>query len=308
MSPRRGFCVGSGHPGVSLHPPYVADVLPDFGDGPRYHRRPVTPPETRWTRFQVPKMDCPSEERLVRMALDPLDGVEELRFDLRERTLSVLHRGEPGPLLSKLEPLGLGARFVESCAAELAAPAASTSRDEASALRLLLGINAVLFLVEIVAGWLAESTGLIADSLDMLADAFVYGLGLWAVGRPSRAKLRAAHVSGLLQALLAAGVFADVARRWVVGSAPEPPAMIGISALALAGNVTCLLLLARHRHGGAHMKASWIFSTNDVLANLGVIAAGGLVAATGSRVPDLVIGTLVAALVLLGAVRILRLR
>ena len=84
--------------------------------------------------------------------------------------------------------------------------------------------------------------------------------------------------------------------------------MIGISALALAANVTCLLLLARHRHGGAHMKASWIFSTNDVLANLGIMAAGALVAWTGSRLPDLVIGTLVAALVLLGAVRILRLR
>ena len=84
--------------------------------------------------------------------------------------------------------------------------------------------------------------------------------------------------------------------------------MIGISALALAGNVTCLLLLARHRHGGAHMKASWIFSTNDVLANLGVIVAGALVAWTGSRLPDLVIGTAVGVLVLAGAVRILRLR
>ncbi len=260
------------------------------------------------TLIAIPRMDCPSEERLVRMALDGLDGVEELRFDLQGRILSVTHRGEPGPLLAKLEPLGLGARVVESAEAGPAEEAAPEVRDEAGTLRILLGINAVLFLVEIAAGWLAQSTGLIADSLDMLADAFVYGLGLWAVGRASAAKLRAAHASGVLQALLAAGVFVDVARRWVVGSTPEPPAMIGISALALAGNVSCLLLLARHRHGGAHMKASWIFSTNDVLANLGVMAAGALVAATGSRLPDLVIGTLVAALVLLGAVRILRLR
>ena len=84
--------------------------------------------------------------------------------------------------------------------------------------------------------------------------------------------------------------------------------MIGISLLALAANVTCLLLIARHRHGGAHMKASWIFSTNDVLANLGVIAAGALVALTGSRLPDLLIGAAVALLVFVGAVRILRLR
>ncbi len=268
----------------------------------------MMPPAMRRTLLAIPKMDCPSEERLIRMALDGLDGVEGLQFDLQARTLSVLHQGEPGPVLSKLEPLGLGARVAESHEAGPAEEAGPEVRDEAPTLRLLLAINAALFLVEIVAGWLAQSTGLIADSLDMLADAFVYGLGLYAVGRSSGAKLRAAHASGVLQALLAAGVFVDVARRWVVGSTPEPPAMIGISALALAGNVTCLLLLARHRHGGAHMKASWIFSTNDVLANLGVIAAGALVAATGSRLPDLVIGTLVAALVLLGAVRILRLR
>lgn len=279
--------------------------------GTRYHPRPMTPPRRIRTLIAIPKMDCPSEERLVRMALDGLDSIVELRFDLQGRTLSVTHRGEPGPVLAKLEPLGLGARVVESVEAELAdpaEPAAPETRDEAGTLRLLLGINAALFLVEVVAGWLAQSTGLIADSLDMLADAFVYGLALWAVGRASAAKLRAAHASGLLQAALAVGVFVDVARRWVGGSAPEPPAMIGISALALAGNVTCLVLLARHRHGGAHMKASWIFSTNDVLANLGVMAAGALVAATGSRVPDLVIGTLVGALVLVGAVRILQLR
>jgi Co/Zn/Cd efflux system component len=81
-----------------------------------------------------------------------------------------------------------------------------------------------------------------------------------------------------------------------------------VSLLALAANVSCLLLLARHRHGGAHMKASWIFSTNDVLANLGVVSAGVLVAWTGSRVPDLAIGAAVALLVLSGALRILRLR
>lgn len=267
----------------------------------------MTPPPLTRTLISIPRMDCPSEERLVRMALDGVDDVVELRIDLRARTLAVTHRGEPGPVLSKVAPLGLGARVLESAEAGPAEAPGPEVADEAYTLRILLGINAALFVVEIVAGWLAQSTGLIADSLDMLADAFVYGLALWAVERSSGTKLRAAHASGVLQALLAAGVFVDVVRRWVVGSAPEPLAMIGVSALALAANVTCLLLLARHRHGGAHMKASWIFSTNDVLANLGVMAAGALVAATGSRLPDLVIGTLVAALVLLGAVRILRL-
>ncbi len=178
---------------------------------------------------------------------------------------------------------------------------------EAGTLRVLLALNAAMFAVEVVAGWLAQSTGLLADSLDMLADAAVYGLALHAVGRPPGLKLRAAHASGWLQLALACGAFAEVARRALRGSAPEPPTMIGVSLVALAANVTCLVLIHRHRHRGAHMEASYIFSTNDVLANLGVIAAGALVAWTGSPVPDLVIGAAIAGLVLRGAVRILKL-
>ncbi len=259
--------------------------------------------------FSVPKMDCPSEERMVRMALDATPGVSELRIDLQARTLTILHAGDPAPLLARLEPLGFGARLTGT---EDAAPGevgvAADDGAEAGTLRVLLAVNAAMFVVELVAGWLAQSTGLIADSLDMLADAMVYGLSLYAVGKAARTKLRAAHLSGVFQAVLAFGVLADVLRRLVGGSAPEAPAMVGISLLAFAANVSCLLLIARHRHGGAHMKASWIFSTNDVLANLGVAVAGALVAWTGSRLPDLVIGTVVGLLVLAGAVRILRLR
>jgi Co/Zn/Cd efflux system component len=186
--------------------------------------------------------------------------------------------------------------------------ATSAATAEAGTLRWLLGINAVMFVVEIVAGWRAQSTGLIADSLDMFADAAVYGLALYAVGRHAGHQLRAARLSGWLQLLLALGALAEVLRRWIAGSAPEPPLMMSIALLALAANVACVVLLARHREGGAHMKASWIFSTNDVLANLGVIVAGALVAWSGSNIPDLLIGTLIALLVLNGARRILRLR
>lgn len=185
--------------------------------------------------------------------------------------------------------------------------AAAAATAEANTLRWLLGINALMFVVEIVTGWLAQSTGLIADSLDMLADAAVYGLALYAVGHAGR-QLGAARLSGWLQMLLALGVLSEVMRRWLFGSAPEPLPMMGIALLALVANVACLALLARHRDGGAHMRASWIFSTNDVLANLGVILAGALVAWTGSNLPDLLIGLLIALLVLNGARRILQLR
>ncbi len=259
--------------------------------------------------FAVPKMDCPSEERMIRMALDGVVGISDLRFDLQARTVTVVHAGGPAPVLAKLEPLGLGARLSGT---EEAGPAdvlgSPDDASEAGTLRILLAINAAMFVVELVAGWLAESSGLIADSLDMLADAMVYGLSLYAVGKVAATKLRAAHVSGVLQGALAGGVLVDVVRRLVGGSAPEAPVMVGISLLALSANVACLLLISRHRHGGAHMRASWIFSTNDVLANAGVIVAGALVAWTGSRLPDLIVGTAVGLLVLAGAVRILRLR
>lgn len=185
--------------------------------------------------------------------------------------------------------------------------ASAAQKAEAKTLRWLLAINAVMFVVEIIAGWLAQSTGLIADSLDMFADAAVYGLALYAVGHAGR-QLRAARLSGWLQLLLALGALAEVLRRWLTGSAPEPLPMMGIALLALVANLACMAMLARYCEGGAHMKAGWIFSTNDVLANLGVILAGALVAWTGSNVPDLVIGMLIGMLVLNGARRILNLR
>ena len=235
------------------------------------------------SEFVVEKMDCAAEERLVRLALEDRPGVLRLAFDLPARRLTVWHEGNPAAIQAALDGLRLGARLERSGEEGGAPEGAPSDAAEGWTLRVLLAINAAMFVVEVVAGWLADSTGLLADSLDMLADAAVYGLALYAVGRAPALKLRAAHASGGLQLALALGAFAEVARRALAGSAPEPPAMIGVGLLALAANVSCLLLVARHRHAGAHMKASYIFSANDVLANLGVMAAGGLVALTGSR-------------------------
>jgi Co/Zn/Cd efflux system component len=163
-----------------------------------------------------------------------------------------------------------------------------------------------MFVVEVVAGWLADSTGLLADSLDMLADASVYGIALYAVGRSPRTQFRAGAASGYLQMGLGAGVLGDVVRRSLYGSEPVGALMMGVGGIALAANVTCLVLLAKHRDGGIHMRASWIFSTNDVIANVAVIGSGLLVAILGSRIPDLVIGLSIALLVIRGGIRILR--
>lgn len=177
---------------------------------------------------------------------------------------------------------------------------------ERRTLWVVLIINAAMFVVELVFGLRAGSTGLIADSLDMLADAGVYGLSLGAVGRSTEHQHQAAALSGRLQIALAAWVLLDVVRRTAFGSEPISSLMVVIGGLALLANLLCLVLVRQHREGGVHMRASLIFSTNDTLANLGVIAAGLLVAWSGSRIPDLLIGTAISLLVLSGGRRILQ--
>lgn len=183
---------------------------------------------------------------------------------------------------------------------------AGSEIQERSVLWTLLAINGGMFLVEMVLGIFADSTGLVADSLDMLADATVYGIALWAVSRASSAKQGAARFSGWFQITLAAGVLFDLLRRFIVGSEPESWLMMGIGLVALVANVWCLLLLAKHRNGEVHMRASWIFSKNDIIANSGVILAGFLVYLSGTRWPDLAIGLVITGFVLNGGLKILR--
>ncbi|MFH3733199.1 cation transporter, partial [Acinetobacter baumannii] len=101
-------------------------------------------------------------------------------------------------------------------------------------------------------------------------------------------------------------VLVDVLRRFIYGSEPVSILMILIGGLALAANGSCLYLMRDHKESGAHMKASYIFSANDVIVNLGVIIAGILVAITGSRYPDLIIGLIIVLFVLNGARKILQ--
>lgn len=259
----------------------------------------------------IPKMDCPSEENMIRMALSDVAAIHSLQFDLSQRQLRVAHAGEVEPILSRLSPLKLGAHLIgsEQDTSE-EDPAADKAGDasEARTLRLLLAINAVMFVVELVWGLVAQSTGLVADSLDMFADAAVYGLALYAVGRAAALKTRAAHLAGWLQLVLALGALSEVARRAFFGSEPESSLMMGVGAVALVANVACLVMITKKRDRGAHMKASYIFSANDVIANIGVIAAGALVTWTGSPYPDLIVGTVIGMIVLTGARRILKLK
>jgi len=178
--------------------------------------------------------------------------------------------------------------------------------EQRKTLIILLLINGAMFIAEIIGGVIAQSTGLIADAMDMLADALVYAIGLYAIGRSAAAKNHAARLSGIFQILLGLGVAVDIARRSLLGSEPESWLMIGISSVALIANFICVVLIAKHRHQEIHMRASWIFSKNDLLANLGVIIGGLLVMWLDESWPDLVIGALICLLVINGGRTILK--
>lgn len=178
-------------------------------------------------------------------------------------------------------------------------------KEQRGVLIWLLAINGVMFIAEIIAGITGDSTALIADSLDMLADATVYAIGLYAVGRSLLVKVKAAHISGIFQIVLGLGVLFDIVRRTVTGSEPESLIMIVMGIAALIANTACLVLIYKHRQGEVHMRASWIFSKNDVVANLGVIGGGVLVNWFDSPWPDLFIGLTIAAIVIRGGIQII---
>lgn len=256
--------------------------------------------------FRIAKMDCTAEEQLVRMRLDSVVGIHRVDIDLDNRTVAVEHETDIAEVAAALDSLHLDSTELgEHDAPEPLPPV--DSKLEHRALLLALGINTAFFVGEMMAGVLARSLGLIADALDMGADASVYALSLFAVGRSASRKRRLAAVSGYLQLGLAIVGLAAVVRRLLVDA--EPPdvtTMIVMSSLALVGNVVTIILLHRVRSDEAHMQASWIFTANDIKVNGLVIAAAIGVTLTDSGIPDLIAGAVIFAVVANGARRILK--
>lgn len=177
--------------------------------------------------------------------------------------------------------------------------------QERRILRIALVLNAIMAVVGGVAGWIAESTGLLADALDMLSDATAYAIGLIAIGRTARFKANAALLSGSVLLVLGVGVLVEVGRRIIYGAEPLSGWMIGTALLSLVVNFTVLRMLAPLKSGEVHLRATWLFTRADVVANLGVILAGALVLWLGSPYPDFIIGALIGLYVIKEAVEIL---
>jgi len=177
---------------------------------------------------------------------------------------------------------------------------------QSATLRIVLVINAVMFLVEFAAGMMASSTALLSDSLDNLGDALTYGLSLYAVSRGLRSKALVALFKGLL--ILTAGLFVlyQVAYRVAVPVIPTYEAMGLVSLLALLANGTCLAMLWSHRAEDINMSSVWECSRNDIASNVAVLLAAAGVWLTHSGWPDILIGALLALLFLRSAVKVLK--
>lgn len=183
--------------------------------------------------------------------------------------------------------------------------AEANTAAERRVLWIALALNAAMAVIGSLAGWWAQSTGLLADALDMLSDATAYAIGLAAIGRSARFKQRAAGVSGSLLLLLGIGVLVEVGRRAWFGSEPIGWPIVATALVSLAVNLTVLRMLRPFRTGEVHLRATWIFTRADVVANIGVVVSGVLILATGWRYPDLVVGALIGLYVCKEAIEIL---
>lgn len=178
--------------------------------------------------------------------------------------------------------------------------------QERRVLWIALVLNAAMAVIGGIAGWIAHSTGLLADALDMLSDAAAYAIGLVAIGRTARFKANAAWLSGSILLVLGIGVLVEVGRRVLQGAEPLSGWMIGTALLSLVVNVIVLRMLSPLKSGEVHLRATWLFTRADVVANIGVILAGVLVWWLANPYPDYVIGTLIGLYVIKEAIEILR--
>jgi cation diffusion facilitator family transporter len=195
---------------------------------------------------------------------------------------------------------------MSGCCDDKACAVDALGESQASTLKAVLAINAVMFVVELGAGLFAGSTALLSDSLDNLGDALTYGLSIYAISKGARSKARVAVFKGVLILAAALFVLLQVGYRSVYGATPLFEAMGLVSLLALIANSACLALLWRHRAADVNMSSVWECSRNDIAGNVAVFVAAGAVWLTGTRWPDLLVGLLLSAWLLRSSARVLR--
>ena len=179
-------------------------------------------------------------------------------------------------------------------------------RGQSATLKVVLGINLVMFLVEVVAGLLAGSTALLADSLDMLGDALAYGFSLYVVARNDAWKAGSALLKGGIMAAFGFFTLGYAAWKLLHPHVPQSETIGLIGLLALLANSLCLYLLWNHRAEDVNMRSVWLCSRNDIIANVSVLIAAAGVLLTDMQWPDLLVGLGIAALFLHSALAVVR--
>lgn len=195
---------------------------------------------------------------------------------------------------------------MDNCCHEKTHELEELRQQQSKTLWIVLSINGAMFCLELLVGLLAGSVALQADSLDMLSDTLVYGFSLYAIGRSNRWRAGSALLKGSIMAIFGIAVLFQSIYKFLVGGIPESHFMFLMSALALVANVSCLLLLSRHRSDDINMRSTWLCSRNDIIANSSVFLAAILVAFTQSKLPDVVVGLLITTVFLKSAISILK--
>lgn len=195
---------------------------------------------------------------------------------------------------------------MKDCCQDKASELNHLQESQASTLKAVLAINAVMFLIEFYYGWKASSNALLADSLDMLGDTLVYGFSLYVLDQSFKMKNRAAQLKGGMMLTLGLVVLSQAVYKLITGKIPHAETMGVIAALAILGNVMSLILLYKHRTQDINMKSTWICSRNDIISNVGIILAAGMVKVLDSMWPDVIAGLIISALFISSAVGVLR--
>jgi Co/Zn/Cd efflux system component len=178
-------------------------------------------------------------------------------------------------------------------------------RDIRRVLVIVMMLNAMMFVLEFAAGLVARSASLMADSVDMLGDALVYAISLYALGRSLKWRAGSALLKGGFILALGLGVMVEIVVKILWGVPPASGLMLVFGAMALAANLSCLALLWPYRRHDVNLASTFECSRNDVVANLGVLAAAGLVAGSGSAWPDIVVAAAIAFMFLRSSLRVI---
>jgi cation diffusion facilitator family transporter len=195
---------------------------------------------------------------------------------------------------------------MQSCCEQKDSVLIALRKKQGKILKIVLALNLTMFFVEFGMGWIARSTSLLGDSLDMLGDSLMYGLTLFVLHRSAKAKAKVAFFKGIVLGAFGAAVIVEAFFKIITDVIPSSSTMGWVGLMALAANTACFLMLYGHRESDLNMKSVYLCSRNDIISNFGVIVVSFLVSYFNSKWPDIILGVIIASLFLQSAFSIIK--